>query len=155
MRKIRLSPKQRVRNLIGNGLSSYAIQARAIAAWLRVRAEFARAAPNGPASLTLDLTRTEIVLPRCFSRRFSLFLFSLFLLFKSYAPQNIPQRVVRFVARVFVHVLVRDGPSHFACPRPCPRGRIFHCKTVEQRPRSGAGEAFDHLQVFRRPAEVR
>src|SRR5215467_5901953 len=153
MRKIRLSPKQRVSNRIVARLSSSAIEAKAVAGATRMPPALHRAGSAANPMRILALANTEIVLSCCFSRRFGLF--GLFLLLTSYAPQNISQRVIRFVARVFVHVLVRDGPSHFPCPRPCPRGRIFHSKTVEQGPRSRSSEAFDHVQVLRRSTEAR
>ena len=58
-----------------------------------------------PASLILIRMRIKIVLPSCFPGGI---LFGLFLLPKSHAPQNIAQCIIRFVARVFVHMLVRE-----------------------------------------------
>src|SRR5215510_4976509 len=48
------------------------------------------------------------------------------------AAQNVAHRIVPFVARVLVELLVRDGPGVLSRPRPRPRVGVFNGKPVQQ-----------------------
>src|ERR1700704_1435252 len=70
------------------------------------------------------------------------------------AAQHAAQRVVAFVARVLVELLSGRVPGILAGPRAVPRRRIVDGEPVEQRPRAGAGEALDDVQLVARSLEL-
>src|SRR5206468_839171 len=54
------------------------------------------------------------------------------LLEKARAAQNVAQRVVIFMTRVFVQVVVGRDPRILSGPRPGPRRRIVDGESIEQ-----------------------
>src|SRR5579872_5634105 len=70
----------------------------------------------------------------------------------SCALQNIGQRVIAFVAGVFINLCVGRRPGIFARPWLGPGFRIFDREAVKQRLRVDAREALDRVQVLGRAA---
>src|SRR5439155_9889219 len=71
------------------------------------------------------------------------------------ASQHAAQRVVPFVARVLVEVLIGRVPRILAGPRAVPCRRILDREAVEQSLRAGAREALDDVQLVARSLELR
>jgi hypothetical protein len=56
------------------------------------------------------------------------------------AAEDVAQRVVPLVARVFVQMILRDRPCVLTGPRPIPRVGILDRELILQRVRAGARE---------------
>src|SRR6185295_4672861 len=70
------------------------------------------------------------------------------------AAEDVAQRVVAFVARVLVEMILGDRPGIFAGPRLIPGLRILDCEPVLQRVRARARETLRDLEVLGRAAEA-
>src|ERR1019366_2103013 len=81
---------------------------------------------------------------------FSLLTLSGFFFENARASQNITERVVSFVARVFVHLVVGRRPVVPAGPRLGPRMRVIDGKPVEEVLLVEARNALDHVEILAR-----
>src|SRR5262245_51459385 len=100
-------------------------------AWCAMSGADAAAANPIPASNVMTFVRIAFT---------SLVLFGLrrFRLAQPGAAKDVAQRVVPFMARVFVEMILRDRPRVFTRPRPIPRVGILDRELILQRVRSGA-----------------
>src|SRR5258706_16293788 len=71
------------------------------------------------------------------------------------STKNISERVVPFVARVFVHDFVRCHPRILPSPRLRPRRRILDGEPIKEVVAVGTGKALDDVKTIGRSAEAR
>jgi len=83
-----------------------------------------------------------------------LVLLSRVLLLSSSAAQHVAERVVAFVTRVLVDVLVGGVPRILSAPRFLPRLRIVDGETIEQGVGVHARKPLDDMQLFARALEL-
>src|SRR5579863_8631594 len=66
------------------------------------------------------------------------------------APQYVAERIVGFVASIFVNALIGRRPAELAGPRPTPRVRVFYREAIQKCFVVHARQALDYVKVFRR-----
>src|SRR5215831_21066333 len=74
--------------------------------------------------------------------------FSCFFLTQPGAAKDVLQRVVRFVACIFVYLFVRCRPGVLAGPWPRPSCRILDRELIEESVRSHTSESFDDMHIL-------